>query len=142
MKDYYILIDGNKDKELKATATKLNVAGYLEELAGEINEDYYNSSFRWTSIKFVYGQSRFWGNCKKGDIRINYRVLAVGKIEGDFDKALEYLLTHEMCHLTTYGHRADFWRLVDENPISREGYSILMKNERMPCTDGSINFIL
>lgn len=141
MPEHYILIDGDKDKELKATATDLNLAGYLEEIAGEINEDYYDSKFRWMSIKFAFGQRRLWGNCKVSTIRINYRVLAIGKLEGDFDKALEYLLTHEMCHLTTYGHDVKFWRLVDKNPISREGYSILMKGKRMPCTDGSINYV-
>ena len=138
----YVLIKGGKDNELRDLAAQYNLEGYLEELAGEINQDYYNFMFDWNSIKFVFGQSRIWGNCRARtrEIRISYRVLAVGELEDSLDKALGYLLTHELCHLKHIGHGANFWRLADRNPICREGYQILKCNGYMPCTDGSINY--
>lgn len=133
---------GNLLQDMKIEAIRLNAEGFLHDLAGDINEDYFNLLFEWEDVKFVFGQRRIWGNCRAESkvIRISYKVLGAGNTVDDQQLALEYLVTHELCHLNIRGHGRRFWRLVDENPISREGYRILHYGYVMPYTDGSINW--
>lgn len=58
------------------------------------------------SLKIVSPQ-RQWGSCSaKNDIRYNWRVI-LGPLE-----AIDYLVVHELCHITHKNHSARFWQMV------------------------------
>ena len=51
-----------------------------------------------------------WGSCKiTGDIQFNWKlVLAPPAI-------IDYVIVHELCHLTHHNHSAAFWQLVNHH---------------------------
>lgn len=62
----------------------------------------------YTSITVRDQRSR-WGSCSsRGTLSFNYRLLFAPP------KVLDYVVVHELCHLTHMNHSKDFWNLVEQ----------------------------
>lgn len=65
-----------------------------------------NLYFQKASIR---GQKSRWGSCSsKGNISLNYCILLLPRVFGD------YVLIHELCHLQHFNHSKRFWALVKQ----------------------------
>lgn len=80
------------DTELLSRATELS-GRYLDGLAQP------------SSVRWVTNQRRRWGSCTPADrtIRLSTR------LQGMPGYVVDYVLLHELTHLLTPGHGADFW---------------------------------
>ena len=67
---------------------------------------YYNFTYNNVSIK---AQKTRWGSCsRKGNLNFNYRIALLPKPIAD------YIIVHELCHLSQMNHSPKFWALVAE----------------------------
>lgn len=70
----------------------------------------------------IRNQRRRWGSCSgKGVLRFNWRLSML-------EPALvEYVVVHELCHLTHMNHSRDFWGLVGEHLLDYKERRKLLK---------------
>lgn len=69
---------------------------------------YYHSATggHFTSIT-VRDQKSRWGSCSsRGTLSFNYRLIFAPPV------VLDYVVVHELCHLTHMNHSKDFWNMV------------------------------
>ena len=63
-----------------------------------------------------------WGSCSsKKNITINI------KLANKNEKAIEYVVLHEMCHLKQMNHSKKFWDLVEKNMPEYKEYKKILK---------------
>ena len=74
------------------------------------------------SIRWVDNQLWRWGSCtpSQGSIRISSRL---AKEPG---WVIDYVLVHELAHLSYRGHGPRFWSLVDRYPLTERARGFLM----------------
>ncbi|MCP4967741.1 MAG: M48 family metallopeptidase [bacterium] len=76
-------------------------------------------------IVFSDRQKRRWGSCSPADsrIRISSRI-------ADFPPwVLDYVIVHELAHLSEPNHSAAFWALVDRYPLAERARGFLIAKE-------------
>lgn len=62
-----------------------------------------------------------WGSCSSNqNISINLKLATKG------EKAIEYVVLHEMCHLIHMNHSKSFWNLVEKNMPEYKEYKKLL----------------
>ncbi len=95
-----------KDFEKYKREAKLLV---LEKI--RIFNSYYKLPFARINIK---NQKTRWGSCSKTkNLNFSYRILFLP------EHLQDYLIVHELCHLSVFNHGPDFWSLVKEQiPVS------------------------
>lgn len=74
------------------------------------------------SIRWVDNQEWRWGSCTPDDrsIRLSTRL-------GGFPNwVIDYVLVHELAHLSVGGHDADFWALVNRYPKTERARGFLI----------------
>ena len=70
--------------------------------------EYFNQFYnlKWNRVA-IRNQRRCWGSCSaKGNLNFNYKILFLPSHLAD------YIIVHELCHLTHLNHGKDFWDLV------------------------------
>jgi predicted metal-dependent hydrolase len=81
--------------------TKEKIHERVENYAQKMNARYKN-----IRIKDVKGH---WGSCSsKKNLNFNYRIAMLP------NEAIDYIVVHELCHLTEMNHSTRFWTLVEE----------------------------
>lgn len=67
---------------------------------------HYQFSYRKVAVK---NQRSRWGSCsKQGNLNFNYRIAFLPQALQD------YIIVHELCHLSVFNHSKKFWALVAE----------------------------
>lgn len=74
------------------------------------------------SIRWVTNQEWRWGSCTPSDrtIRISSRLV------GEPGWVLDYVIVHELAHLSIRAHSQDFWDLVNRYPKAERARGFLM----------------
>jgi predicted metal-dependent hydrolase len=85
------------------------------------------------SIHWVSNQQARWGSCTPldGTIRISDR------LAGEPGWVVDYVLVHELAHLSVHGHGPRFWELVDRYPLSERARGFLLARG---CEDPDSSF--
>ena len=102
-----------KYKGIISTHKKGTRGEYIKnkDLAYKIAKDrleYYNKfyGYKWNNI-IIKNQKTRWGSCsKKGNLNFNYKIVLLP------EKARDYIIVHELCHLGEFNHSRNFWKLV------------------------------
>lgn len=94
----------------------------LEQMAQELNRQYFAGNLRWQSIRFVTNQNTRFGSCtpSQGTIRISHRLIDMPIW------VLRYVVMHEIAHLREGNHSARFWKLVNRYPLTERARGYLM----------------
>ncbi|MGC9358817.1 MAG: M48 family metallopeptidase [Anaerolineae bacterium] len=100
---------------------------YLEERARILNERYFDGKLSWTSIRFVTNQRKRFGSCTpdRATIRISDRLCGAPAF------VLDYVVLHELAHLTVPNHSAKFWDLVNRFPKAERARGYLMAMQHL-----------
>lgn len=74
------------------------------------------------TVRWVSNQQHQWGSCTPTDrsIRISDRLSAYPSW------VLDYVLCHELAHLSEANHGADFWALVNRYPLTERARGFLI----------------
>lgn len=74
------------------------------------------------SIRWVDNQESRWGSCTPQDrtIRISSR------LSREPAWVIDYVIIHELAHLSVAGHGPRFWRLVERYPLAERARGFLM----------------
>lgn len=104
-------IDRNLDGEKgKRTVEKALTAWYLEHAEGKIRERtgrFAKQLGRLPKSVEVKNHKARWGSCSQtGAIRFNWRIIMMPL------SVLDYVIVHELCHLTYLHHSVKFWQEV------------------------------
>lgn len=77
---------------------------------------------RASSISFVTNQTAQWGSCtpSTGKIRLSSRLSKMPKW------VVDYVIVHELCHLSEPNHGPAFWALVGRYPLAERARGYLM----------------
>ncbi len=69
---------------------------------------YFNSIYNFGLNKInIRNQKTRWGSCsKKGSINFNYKIALLPA------RLADYIIIHELCHLSEFNHSPNFWNLV------------------------------
>ncbi len=94
----------------------------LEQMAQELNRQYFDGKLRWQSIRFVTNQNSRFGSCtpSQGTIRLSHRLIKMPKW------VLRYVVMHEIAHLREANHSSRFWKLVNRYPLTERARGYLM----------------
>jgi len=94
----------------------------LRRRAAELNRLYFDGRLRWSEIRYVTNQSRRFGSCTPatGTIRVSHRVASMPAWVRD------YVLVHELAHLSEANHGPRFWQLVNRYPRTERARGYLM----------------
>lgn len=98
-----------KKRPVRANADYLRLKDDARRIVHE-RLDHFNKHYR-----FAYGrvsvrdQKSRWGSCSgKGNLNFNYRIAILPP------ELQDYLVVHELCHLSQMNHSPAFWSLVAE----------------------------
>ena len=94
----------------------------LQKRAQQLNKEYFAGRLRWRSIRYVTNQNKRYGSCTPatGEIRLSDRLATMPKWVRD------YVIVHELAHLEEANHGPNFWRLVNEYPLTERARGYLM----------------
>lgn len=78
----------------------------LEMVTARVN--FFNSIYKAGFNKInIRNQKTRWGSCSvRGNLNFNYKILFLS------ERARDYVVVHEICHLKEFNHSKNFWNLV------------------------------
>ena len=102
--------------ERKTASSQIDLEARAATLAGK-----YGLS-RPRSVRWVDNQQWRWGSCTPSDgtIRLSSR------LAGEPAWVVDYVLVHELAHLSVRHHSAAFWKLVHRYPLAERALGYLM----------------
>jgi predicted metal-dependent hydrolase len=100
---------------------RLNGEGDLARRAGEL-ADRYLDGVRPADICWVNNQTSRWGSCSPHDGSIRLSV-ALAEYPG---WVRDYVIVHELAHLTVSDHSDHFWALVNRYPLTERARGFLI----------------
>lgn len=79
----------------------------LEMVTARVN--FFNSIYKAGFNKInIRNQKTRWGSCSmRGNLNFNYKILFLS------ERARDYVVVHEICHLKQFNHSKKFWNLVE-----------------------------
>ena len=92
--------------------------------------DYYQrlTGGNYTKITIRDQKSR-WGSCSsRGTLSFNYRLIFAPP------GVLDYVVVHELCHLTHMNHSKDFWNMVESVMPEYRQYKAWLRNHGQELT--------
>jgi predicted metal-dependent hydrolase len=94
----------------------------LEQLARQLNNQYFKGNLHWQSIRYVTNQNKRFGSCtpSQGTIRISHRLAKMPRW------VLKYVVMHELAHLKEANHGPRFWKLVNRYALTERARGYLM----------------
>lgn len=102
------------DKQLFCVAVKKHLERYFHQQAQTVilsRVSHYSelTKLKPTGIKIRQYSAR-WGSCNsRGEVSFNYLMMMLPSF------VIDYIVVHELCHLTFLNHSTDFWRLVQKH---------------------------
>jgi predicted metal-dependent hydrolase len=102
--------------ERRRSAERIDLAARAETLSRQFGLE------RPRSIRWVDNQESRWGSCTPADrsIRISSRL---GREPG---WVIDYVIVHELAHLSVAGHGPRFWALVGRYPLAERARGFLI----------------
>ncbi|MDD2353811.1 MAG: SprT family zinc-dependent metalloprotease [Patescibacteria group bacterium] len=98
-------------------------AGFIIKNKVEKINQYYGFKYKNISIR---NQKTRWGSCSRsGNLNFNYRLAFLD------ERALEYVIAHELCHLKEFNHSANFWTLVSQVVPDYQKWRLYLKNSKV-----------
>jgi hypothetical protein len=87
---------------------KTEALKYFPELFNKVLRDHENQMFKPTGL-VIRTMKRRWGSCSnKGVITLSTELIKLS------DLYIEYVITHELCHLKHQNHGPQFYKLLSE----------------------------
>jgi predicted metal-dependent hydrolase len=87
---------------------KTEALKYFPELFNKVLRDHENQMFKPTGL-VIRTMKRRWGSCSnKGVITLSTELIKLS------DLYIEYVITHELCHLKHHNHGPQFYKLLSE----------------------------
>jgi predicted metal-dependent hydrolase len=70
--------------------------------------EYFNGIYNFSFDKIkIRSQRTRWGSCsRKGNLSFNYKIALLS------ERIADYIIVHELCHLSEFNHSRNFWKLV------------------------------
>jgi len=70
--------------------------------------EYFNNIYNFGLNKInIRNQKTRWGSCsQKGNLNFNYKIALLPA------RLVNYIIVHELCHLSEFNHSSNFWNLV------------------------------
>jgi len=100
--------DEDSVRKLLRKAYKAEANNHIPILFYDILEKHSNKGFRPTGL-VIRSMKRRWGSCSnKGKITLNSELIRLS------DKYIEYVIVHELCHLSHHNHGPRFYELLSE----------------------------
>ena len=104
-------MNGKSDSENGRTAIKKALMGWYlqhaEEKIGERASRFARLIGKWPKSVKIKNQERRWGSCSRnGEIRFNWKIIMAPH------SVIDYVVTHELCHLVYTHHSTHFWQKV------------------------------
>jgi predicted metal-dependent hydrolase len=100
--------DNHQIKRLLYTIYKSEAARLFPEMVNSVLKKHEQQSFRPMGLVIRSMKSR-WGSCsKKGIITLSTELIKLP------DLFIEYVITHELCHLKHHNHGKEFYQLLGE----------------------------
>lgn len=94
----------------KSKTCNLNLNRTENDLKNEINKivEFYSYKMQLTPGNVSFRRmKRRWGSCdSKGNLKFNTRIKYLP------ENLVEYIVFHELAHLTEFGHNNDFWDII------------------------------
>jgi len=99
-------------RRVRATTVTQHYVQHKEAARSLILErlQYFNQFYGYTYKRVaIRNQRRCWGSCSsKGNLNFNYKLLFLEPHLRD------YVIVHELCHLSEMNHGSAFWQLVEK----------------------------
>lgn len=93
-------------KQLLSRLVSHSFAPFIKDRVFSLNDRFFRKSI--TNVKMKYTSSR-WGSCSsKGNLNLSSRLLFAPL------DVLDYVIIHELAHLTELNHSPRFWKLVSD----------------------------
>lgn len=110
---FLVRIPATVEKEQQSATVKRVLQGWYRIRAGEVIRplvDRYAEKLGLTfKIVQIRDMQKRWGSGgKEGRLAFNWRIVMAPK------RLIEYVVSHELCHLVHNDHSRDFWRLLEK----------------------------
>jgi predicted metal-dependent hydrolase len=117
-----IVADFKVKFERKKLKQELDRNQDLIDIAGKLNEKYFENKLKINSIEYVTDQNSKYGCCnfRNSRIRISHKV---GPMPG---WVRDYVIVHEMAHLIEPNHSRAFWEIVSRYRLAERARGYLM----------------
>ena len=117
------IVDKLKTRVQKRQARKDLDDRQLDQLARDLNQQYFDGTLKWRVVRWVTNQEKSrWASCtpSTGTIRLSHSLAGLPPF------VVTYVMMHELAHLVHANHGPEFWDLVNRYPKTERARGYLM----------------